>query len=298
MSTTRKKKIKVKWKNLFIFLCILFIFFFGMIKGTQAIISLFTKPNEKEIKVKKETKKDEFEEVKNLEYFNEQYKERYKSYKEKNPSMDLTQVIKNVNMNLDQTPYEYKIKAKNLNTEKILVNKYYYLEEDYVPDNLQTINRKYALSNMRMVNVAKEAFESLSAAAQKEDLNIIAMSTYRSYTYQVNLYNRYKKEDGEAKADTYSGRPGQSEHQTGLAVDVYNKEEDYTKFHKTKEFLWMKDHAHEYGFILRFPEGKENETGYTYESWHYRYVGKDIATYIHQNNITLEEYYATKIKDW
>ena len=102
--------------------------------------------------------------------------------------------IKNVNMNLDQTPNEYRIKAKNLNTEKILVNKYYYLEEDYVPDNLQTINRKYALSNMRMVNVAKEAFESLSAAAQKEDLNIIAMSTYRSYTYQVNLYNRYKKE--------------------------------------------------------------------------------------------------------
>ena len=149
-----------------------------------------------------------------------------------------------------------------------------------------------------MVNVAKDAFESLSAAAQKEDLNIIAMSTYRSYTYQVNLYNRYKKQDGEAKADTYSGRPGQSEHQTGLAVDVYNKEEDYTKFHKTKEFLWMKDHAHEYGFILRFPEGKENETGYTYESWHYRYVGKDIAKYIKEHDISFEEYYATIIKDW
>ena len=133
---------------------------------------------------------------------------------------------------------------------------------------------------------------------KKENLNIIAMSTYRSYSYQVDLYKRYVKQDGEEKADTYSGRPGHSEHQTGLAVDVYNKTENYTNFEKTKEFTWMQEHAHEYGFILRFPKGKENETGYQYESWHYRYVGVDAATYIHENNITFEEYYATIIKDW
>jgi len=298
MSTKKKRKVKIKWKNLFIFLCIIFIFIFGMIKGTQAIISLFTKPNEKETEIKKVEKKDEWEEVKKLDYYNNNYEKRYKSYKKQNNNMDLIQIIKNVNMNLDQTPYEYTIKANNLNTEKILVNKYYYLDEDYVPENLENINRKYALSNMRLVNYAKDAFENLSKDAQKEDLNIIAMSTYRSYTYQVNLYNRYKKEDGEEKADTYSGRPGHSEHQTGLAVDVYNKKEDYTNFHKTKEYEWMQQHAHEYGFILRFPEGKEKETGYEFESWHYRYVGVEIATYIHQNNISLEEYYATKIKDW
>ena len=124
------------------------------------------------------------------------------------------------------------------------------------------------------------------------------MSTYRSYTYQVNLYNRYKKQDGEEKADTYSGRPGHSEHQTGLAVDVYNKEKDYTNFGTTKEYEWMMEHAHEYGFILRFPKGKEKETGYTYEAWHFRYVGIDAATYIHNNNISLEEYVATILKDW
>ena len=201
-------------------------------------------------------------------------------------------------MNLDKPPYEYTIPAKNLNTDTLLVNKYYYLKEDYVPNDLQAISRKYALSNMRMVGTAKESFENLSAAAQAENLNIIAMSTYRSYTYQVNLYNRYKKQDGEAKADTYSGRPGHSEHQTGLAVDVYNKENNYTNFGKTKEFEWMQQHAHEYGFILRFPKDKEKETGYEYESWHYRYVGVEVATYIHDNNITLEEYHATKIKDW
>ena len=233
-----------------------------------------------------------------IDYFNELYIDRYINYKNKNPKLDITQIIKNVNMNLDQTPYEYTKEAKNTNTSMVLVNKYYYLTEDYVPDNLQNINRKYALSNMRMVEEAKDAFEKLSKDAQENDLTIIAMSTYRSYTYQVNLYNRYKKQDGEEKADTYSGRPGHSEHQTGLAVDVYNKEKDYTKFETTKEYEWMMEHAHEYGFILRFPKGKENETGYTYEAWHFRYVGIDAATYIHNNNISLEEYVATILKDW
>ena len=88
------------------------------------------------------------------------------------------------------------------------------------------------------------------------------MSTYRSYDYQVDLYNRYVKSDGKEAADTYSGRPGHSEHQTGLAVDVFNNNETYTNFEKTKEFEWMQEHAHEYGFILRFPKDKEKETGY------------------------------------
>ena len=83
---------------------------------------------------------------------------------------------------------------------------------------------------MKLVNVAKNAFEEMASAAKKENLSIIAMSTYRSYEYQVNLYNKYVKAVGKEKADTYSGRPGHSEHQTGLAVDVYNKKEDYTNF--------------------------------------------------------------------
>ena len=212
--------------------------------------------------------------------------------------MYIIQIIKNVNMQLDNPNYDYKIPAKNKNTNKILVNKYYYLDEDYIPENLEKISTTYALSDMRMVKEAKEAFEEMAKAAKKEKLNIIAMSTYRSYEYQVDLYNRYKKQDGEEKADTYSGRPGHSEHQTGLAADIYNGQTNYTSFEKTKEFTWMSDHAHEYGFILRFPKDKEKETGYEYESWHYRYVGKEIATYIKENNISFEEYYATIIKDW
>ena len=305
MSKVRKKRIKVKWKNLVIVLIILSLLIFGIIKGTTSLYHLITKPKiepEEPIKLTQTEKEKKLEALGNIQeqidYFNEDYLDRYVEYKKKNRHLNNVQVIKDVNMNLDKTPYEYTIPAKNLNTETILVNKYYYIEDNYVPDNLEAINRKYALSNMRLVYKAKEAFEALSKKAQEEDLNIIAMSTYRSYSYQVNLYNRYVKKDGKEKADTYSGRPGHSEHQTGLAVDVYNKKEDYTNFENTKEFEWMQQHAHEYGFILRFPKGKEKETGYQYEAWHYRYVGKEVATYIHDNNITLEEYYATKIKDW
>lgn len=307
MGKVKKRRIKVKWKNLIIALILFTLPIFAFTKVTIILYQLITS-NPKETIVENQTSKKLTEKEKKLktlgnvqnkiDYFNEDYLDRYIEYKKKNRKLDNIQVIKNVNMNLDKTPYEDVIPAKNLNTNIILVNKYYYIEEDYVPNDLESINRKYALSNMRLVKPAREAFEELSKKAQEEDLNIIAMSSYRSYSYQVNLYNRYVKKDGKEAADTYSGRPGHSEHQTGLAVDVYNKVEDYTDFEITKEFEWMQQHAHEYGFILRFPKNKENETGYRYESWHYRYVGKEIASYIHDNNITLEEYYATKIKDW
>ena len=196
-------------------------------------------------------------------------------------------------MNLDKKKYVDTYEALNPNTEKILVNKYYYLNENYIPKDLIDIDTKYSKQGMKLVKVAKEAFEELSEDALKEDMNIIAMSSYRSYEYQVNLYNNYVKKDGKEAADTYSARPGFSEHQTGLAIDVYNKKEPYTNFEQTNEFKWMQDNAYKYGFILRFPKEKENETGYQYESWHYRYVGKEIAKIIHKDNITLEEYIAT-----
>ncbi len=295
MNTIRKKKkIHIKWKNILIALLILFLLW--------NLPKVFTKKEEKKVEKKENQvteKQKEFEKIgKEIDYYNKDYLDRYLAYQLNNKELEETQIIKDVNMNLDQIPYEYRLPSKNTNTEKVLVNKYYYLDENYVPDNLETIDTKYASSNMRLVKPAKEAFESLSKKAKEENLQIIAMSTYRSYQYQVNLYNRYAKEDGVEKADTYSGRPGHSEHQTGLAVDVYNKKENYTNFGKTKEYEWMQQHAHEYGFILRFPEGKEKETGYEVEEWHYRYVGVEIATYIKEHNITLEEYYATKIKDW
>lgn len=307
MTVVRKRKIKIKWKNLIAFSIFLFLLIFGIIELIVCIVKVANPPKkvkEKQVVAKKINKNKELALKKldninkEIEFFNDEYLYRYVSYKEEHTEMPNIQVIKNVNMQLDLNPYEKTQPAKNLNTEKILVNKHYYLNNTYVPNNLEKISTRFALSNMKLVSTAKDAFEELASAAKKENLNIIAMSTYRSYDYQVNLYNKYVRNDGQIAADTYSGRPGHSEHQTGLAVDVYNGKINYTNFEKTKEFTWMQQHAHEYGFILRFPKDKESETGYTYESWHYRYVGKDAASYIKEHNISFEEYYATIIKDW
>lgn len=296
-----RKKAKLKIKNIIIILIVFILL--------GITISIITKNNAKpKIKDKKEIKQKEkilteqekkYQELNNinkkLDYFKNDYLDRYLEYKKNNQNLSDEQIIKNVNMNLDLEKYEQTQPAKYQNTEKILVNKYYNVGQDYIPENLELIDNQYAIGNMKMVKVAKEAFESLSAAAKKENLNIIAMSTYRSYDYQTNLYNRYVAQDGKENADTYSGRPGHSEHQTGLAADVYNKTETYTNFERTKEYQWMQEHAHEYGFILRFPENKVDETGYQFESWHYRYVGLEAAKYIKEHNISFEEYFATVI---
>lgn len=221
---------------------------------------------------------------------------RYKSFQEHNLNLSKSDVVKRVNMNLDYKFYTHTKKAEFLNDERILVNKYYYLTADYVPDNLETISELFSNGNKQLVKEARISFEEMANVAYEEGFNLRIISAYRSYEYQQNLYNNYVKSDGKKKADTYSARPGFSEHQTGLSFDIDNKETDYNNFEQTDEFKWMQKNAYKFGFILRYPKNKEDITGYQYEAWHYRYVGKDISKYIHKHNITLEEYYAKKLK--
>lgn len=298
MTKVRKRKIKIKKKNFLIFIIFLLLITITFSKITSLLLNLSTNNKEKTEEKKEfsetEKKLKKLNNVnKKITYFKINNLDRYLAYQNKNKKLNTTQIIKNVNMDLDKEPYEDMNEAKNLNKTNILVNKHNYLRKNYVPENLEKINTRYALSDMSLVNEAKNAFEKMSSTALNENLKIIAMSTYRSYEYQVNLYNNYVKSDGKDAADTYSGRPGNSEHQTGLAVDVYNQKENYTNFEKTEEYIWMQNNAYKYGFILRFPKGKEKETGYEFESWHYRYVGKSIAKEIKERNISLEEYIAT-----
>lgn len=226
-----------------------------------------------------------------IDYFNENYIDRYVEYKKKNKNLSNSKIVLDVNMNLDKDFYTNISPALNQNDHFILVNKYYYLGDDYVPKNLEDIDTKYSVSGKKLVNIARISFESMAKKAKEEGFTIRAMSTYRSYSYQANLYNNYVKKDGVEKADKYSARPGFSEHQTGFAVDVDNGVTSFNNFENTKEFSWMMENAHKYGFILRYPKNKEHITGYTYESWHFRYVGVSVATFIRQNDLTYEEYY-------
>lgn len=154
----------------------------------------------------------------------------------------------------------------------LIVNKSYGLPENYDP-GLQPI--------------AEAAFEQLCNGAAAEGLNIYDGSDFRDYAYQVQIYNNYCELYGWEKADTFSARPGHSEHQTGLTIDC-NTIDD--AFSETPEAAWLGEHCAEYGFIIRFPKGKESITGYKYEPWHVRYVGVETAREIQKYDLTLEEY--------
>lgn len=292
------KKKKIKTKNLIIFIiCIALIVIsitYGLTKANKGNEKKGI--NKKEPKVVEQKELTEMEKAKNeLKYYKDENAKEYEEYRQKNPDLSIEKVITNVNIGLNNKYYTNTKPSKYLNTEKILVNKYNYVTEDYIPESLQIVSSKYSSKTVKLVSYAKEAFEELAAAAEKENYTINAMSSYRDYAYQNTLYNNYAKKDGYDNADTYSARPGYSEHQTGLAVDIDNKKEYFTNFEKTKEYEWMQNNAYKYGFILRFPKDKVLETGYEYESWHYRYVGKEIAKYIHDNNMCYEEYYAQNL---
>ena len=172
----------------------------------------------------------------------------------------------------------------------IVVNKTYSLPSNFAPNNLVTIN-----GYIKVVDYVKNAFNELKSDASSIGLNIYASSGYRSYSDQKYIYNNYVKMDGQEKADTYSARAGYSEHQTGLAIDVNTI--DMT-FDNTEESIWLKENCYRYGFIIRYPKNKDSITGYMYEPWHIRYVGKELAKKLYDDGqwITLEEYYGIESK--
>ncbi len=224
-------------------------------------------------------------------YYKKENLERYIKYKKQYTTLSDEDIITRVNIGLDNKYYTNTQETPFLNSIKILSNKYYYMPSDYVPDNLEKIDSSCSSGSRYLVNVARKAFEKLCFDALEQGYTIRAMSTYRSYDYQNILYQNYVAKDGVINADTYSARPGFSEHQTGLVVDVDDSIYDFTNFHKSKSFKWMSDNAYKYGFILRYPLDKVDITGYTYESWHYRYVGVEAATKMRNENLSFDEYY-------
>ena len=180
--------------------------------------------------------------------------------------------------------------VKNTNDVLVLVNKNNKLDELYEPNDLEKIDIKYSNENKLLRHEARIAFEHLASDALKLGYKITAVSAYRTYEYQRNLFNHYKEKYGDEYALNCSAKAGHSEHQTGLAVDVSGSNNSYDDFHESDEFEWMEANAHKYGFILRYQEDKTNITGFKYEPWHYRYVGVDNAKKIYDNDLTLEEY--------
>ena len=248
---------------------------------------LLSKPVKKEVNVKKNF----IEEAKCLPYYKNNNIKRYQDYQKSNSNLSVADIVTRVNLNLDLPFYTNTKEAKLTNTFYTLVNKYNYLREDFVPNNLVELEAPYAREGIYLVKSARDKFYELVKKASEEGLTIRAISAYRGYTYQKRLYDKYVENDGIAKADTYSARPGFSDHQTGLVVDVDNSINSFEDFTNTKEYQWMLANSYKYGFILRYPEGKEAITGYQFESWHYRFVGVKLAKKIKASNLTFDEYF-------
>lgn len=182
-----------------------------------------------------------------------------------------------------------------------LVNKEHALPADFVPRNLVKPDVRFpfteSLPKMQMRQVAADALEQMFQAGDNAGIDLFAQSGYRSHDRQDAIFASNVAEHGEKAANTFSARPGESEHQSGLTMDVTSPDIGYkltVEFGETDEGQWVQQHAAEYGFIIRYPKGKKEITQYQYEPWHLRYVGQDAAEEIMQKGLTLEEYLGVK----
>ena len=214
--------------------------------------------------------------------------ERYLAWGEANPQLSAEQVVLAVNIGLDKAYYEDTGVVAQPDSLTVLVNKYHALPQDYIPQ-LETLGSPYGSGSLRPEAAA--AFRAMADAARADGISLRSVSAYRSYQRQESVYNRYLRQDTQASVDSYSARPGFSEHQTALALDI-NVASLSAHFENTPAYAWLVEHCADYGFILRYPQGKEDITGYRFEPWHYRYVGTEIAKACMEQDLTFEEYLA------
>ena len=231
-------------------------------------------------------------------YYIDDYLKKYLAYYEKNPDLSFAEIITRINTHLDDEFYTNTEKTDDTLGKFVLLNKHYYADGNYKGQNLIDVDKQYNLYNtsFKLSEECYEAFLKMYNDAKEQGYAFKINSAYRSYETQIKIYQGWVNKDGVALADTYSARAGFSEHQTGYAFDVRDYPFTNDDYSKTKSFTWVSENAYKYGFIIRFPKDKEYITGYQYEPWHYRYCGTECATYIHDNDITLEEYYEYFIK--
>ncbi len=240
---------------------------------------------------------NDFEKYLNISNFDVYNISRYESYFSDNNELDLQTIVTHVNIGLDYDHYTNIVTSLNPDTFDVLVNKYNTLPSTFTPNNLTAIP---GFESYQLVDEAATSISLMITAAKTDGFDFNIFSAYRSYARQEVLYNNYSLTYGSVSADTFSARAGHSEHQTGLAVDVYNPEHyANTKVRLNDEdYEWVLENAHNYGYIVRYPKNKTNITGYIEEPWHLRYLGVELATLVVNSNLTYDEYYDLYIKTY
>ena len=226
-----------------------------------------------------------------MRYFIDDNFSRYLAFHKKDStSAPLDVIVALVNVGYDRDRESSAVPCDTSKGQLMLVNGRHYLDENYKPENLATFSMDYCYENQRAQSVVVDAFMVMQQACKEQtDAQLMVNSAYRSYEEQIGTYKRNPK--------GYAARAGSSEHQTGYAIDVTSRQHPMRwPFDTSVEGVWMREHCHDYGFILRYPEKQSHIFGFAYEPWHLRYVGKDVAKRIHDEDITFDEYYAYYIE--
>lgn len=228
-------------------------------------------------------------------YFLEKNLYEYIEYKSKNKKKSYSDVIAIVNVRANKDWYDNKV-VRETDLSKgnlILVNKFNYLNNSFIPNEIVDVDINYAYQNNKASKEVNDAYVLMAKDAKKDNIILLVNSSYRTYERQEEIYKEFYYSKGISYADKYAARAGYSEHQTGLALDIFTSGRSTTSdFDQSEAFKWLTNNAHKYGFILRYPKDKEYLTGYSYESWHYRYLGVDTATKVYNSGLTYDEYYA------
>jgi D-alanyl-D-alanine carboxypeptidase len=220
--------------------------------------------------------------------------DKYLEYQKNNP-IDYKVTVSIINTSSNEKVYENIKDTDTSQGNLMLVNKYYKLSSDYNPE-LVTIKSLYAYQGNQVTKETNDALERMFIEAKKDGFTLIVKNSYRSYESQEKIYNSLKNSKGVAYADKVAARPGHSDHQTGLAVDIEDYKKQGVSFENTDAYLWVKENAYKYGFIERYEESKEEITKFKKEPYHLRYVGVEAAKEMFRHNITLDEYYSYYIE--
>lgn len=247
---------------------------------------------------KSQTKIQESNAFEHLSYYQSENLSRYLQYQQDHADLSIEDIVTYVNLNLDRPIVSTLI--ENPDDEKVIINKQHHLPANYKPQDLVAINSKciqglhYSCANDNVQyareNVAQSFNQLCEDVLAKKGVKVYSIAAYRSYDYQQMLFDYAINNYGQDHALKYYAKAGESEHNAGLAIDITLDNMNYENIESHQEYAWLLTILHEYGFILRYPKEKENITGYHYEPWHIRYVGKDLASKIYQSNLVYEEY--------
>lgn len=210
----------------------------------------------------------------------------------KNVKIDYNEIVTKVNTRTNNEPYSKPIETNMDLGFAILVNKHYHLPDKYAPDDIVQMSSQYAYPNNSIRKDVYEAFKEMSKQAKAEGFSLIVNSSYRNYDEQKQIYDDYADKNGLEYADKFAARANFSEHQSGLSIDIFSPGYGMKTFEQSPSFTWLSQNCYKYGFILRYPKDKESITGYSYEPWHYRFLGKELAEKVYNEGITFDEYYA------